>query len=149
MLKSCLVGLLLTIATVGIHAAGTAWWIRRLQRIGNSTSLGFGRLAGMKVLCSTATLLLLLHIVEVLVWALAYWALPGDQLNGDQLNTVEETVYFSMVTFTSLGYGDVVIATSWRLLSGIQAMAGLLIFGWSTALLFLVVRKVWESKETA
>lgn len=149
MLKSCLVGLLLTIATVGIHAAGTAWWIRRLQRIGNSTSLGFERLAGMKVLCSTATLLLLLHIVEVLVWALAYWALPGDQLNGDQLNTVEETVYFSMVTFTSLGYGDVVIATSWRLLSGIQAMSGLLIFGWSTALLFAVVRKVWESKETA
>jgi len=144
MLKSCLVGLLLTIATVGIHAAGTAWWIRRLQRIGNSTSLGFERLAGMKVLCSTATLLLLLHIVEVLVWALAYWALPGEQLN-----TVEETVYFSMVTFTSLGYGDVVIATSWRLLSGIQAMSGLLIFGWSTALLFAVVRKVWESKETA
>ena len=143
MLKSCFVGLLLTIATVGIHAVGTSWWIQRLQRIANSLSLRSERLRGTRVLCSTATLLVLLHIAEVSIWALAYLMLPGDQLN-----SVEEAVYFSMVTFTSLGYGDVVIAAPWRLLSGIQAMSGLLIFGWSTAMLFAVVRKVWESQRT-
>lgn len=140
MLKCILVGLVLTVLTVGIHAVGTTWWIRRLQRMDGSTSLTADRIAALKILCSTATCLLLLNIVEVTVWAMAYLAIPDDQLN-----TLEETVYFSMVTFTSLGYGDVVIASSWRLLSGIQAIAGLLIFGWSTALLFAVVQKLWES----
>jgi len=139
--KCILVGLLLTVVTVGFHAVGTTWWIRRLQRSSSSISRNADRLAALKMLCSTATLLLLLHTVEVTVWAFAYLAIP-DQ---DQLNTVEEAVYFSMVTFTTLGYGDVVIANSWRLLSGIQAMAGLLVFGWSTALLFAVVRSLWES----
>ncbi len=94
----------------------------------------------LKVLSTTAIILLLLHIVEVVVWSFAYLSLPGDQLN-----TLEAATYFSIVTFTSLGFGDIVIGTSWRLLSGIQAMAGLLVFGWSTALSFAVMQKLWNA----
>ena len=143
MLKSILVGLLLAIITVGIHAVGTAWWIRRLKRISVSRSHTLDGLAILKVLASTVTLLLVLHIAEVSVWAIAYLVIPDLE----QINTVEEAVYFSMVTFTSLGYGDLVIAGSWRILSGIQAMAGLMIFGWSTALLFAVVQRTWGAKD--
>jgi len=71
MLKSILVGLLLTTTTVGIHAVGTTWWIRRLQRKRSSPQHSSGHRAGLKILCWTATFLLLLHIVEVTVWAIA------------------------------------------------------------------------------
>ena len=138
MLESILVGILLTVATVGIHATGTAWWIGRLVRSYEAKPRKLDRLSTIWALCATAVVLLLLHVAEVTVWASAYLAIPNDQLN-----TVEEAVYFSTVTFTSLGYGDVVIENSWRLLSGIQAMVGLLVFGWSTALLFAVVRRIW------
>ena len=67
-------------------------------------------------------------LVESGVWALSYvaiGAIPG----------FEEAVYFSTVTFTTLGFGDVVIHSSWRLLAGMQAATGTIIFGWTTALI--------------
>lgn len=127
-------------ATVGIHALGTTAWIRRLQiKSANPTfKKNFGN--SLWVLCSTVTVLLMLHIVEVMVWALAYISLPDLE----QINDIEEAVYFSMVTYASLGYGDIVMSNSWRLLSAIEAMTGLLIFGWSTALLYAVVQRMWS-----
>ncbi len=139
MLKSILTGLLLTILSVGIHAAGTSWWIQVLSRQSWLKISRDKRLGSLQVLCLTATVLLLLHFAEVAVWGLTYWLLLRDQFNA-----FEQAVYFSMVTFTSLGYGDVVISGPWRLLAGIQAIAGLLLFGWSTALLFSVVQRLWE-----
>lgn len=140
MLLSILVGLLLTMATVAVHALGTSWWISylRLRSVQVAASQK-RRLPPIWLLCSTALLLILLHIAEVGIWAVAYLFLPSV----DSLNTLEEAVYFSTVTFASLGYGDIVIEGPWRLLSAIQAMNGLLIFGWSTALLFAVVERIW------
>jgi hypothetical protein len=140
MLKSLLVGALLTIITVGIHAAGTTWWIRRLVRLRTKRSWPQWR-----VLYLTAVLLLMLHLLEVIVWGATYLLLP--QLVA--LHSLEEAIYFSMVTFSSLGYGDLVLDGSWRLLSGIQAMTGVLIFGWSTALFIAVVQRLWNRAEVA
>ena len=136
MAKSILVGLLLTVATVGIHAVGTSWWVLRLARDGRDDAR---RQRPIQTLCATATVLLSLQICEVVVWAIAYLLLPTL----DEVNTFEQAVYFSTVTFTALGYGDIVLTSSWRLLAAIQAMAGLLIFGWSTAVFFAVCREYW------
>lgn len=65
----------------------------------------------------------------------------------DTFQTFEQSAYFATVTFASLGYGDIVISGPWRMLSGIQAMNGLLVFGWSTALLFAVVERIWGGNE--
>jgi voltage-gated potassium channel Kch len=83
-----------------------------------------------------------LQLVEAIVWALAYLLmLPGD------LSTFEEATYFSVVTFTTLGYGDITLVEhEWRLLSGIEALNGNLSVGWTTALLFLVVQRSWAIK---
>lgn len=91
-----------------------------------------------RVIGITAAVLLVLHLGEVLMWAFAYYTIPGIQTP----STVEDCIYFSMVTFTTLGYGDIVISSSWRLFSGIQAMAGMLVFGWSSALLFAAMNIV-------
>ncbi len=144
MLKPIAFGIALTIATVGIHAVGTTWWIRRLQRLSETQpareNTGPNQFLVLKILSSTAFVLLTLHILEVAVWAIAYLAIP----NLETLNSLEEATYFSTVTFTTLGYGDIVIDGPWRMFAAIQAMAGHLIFGWSTALLFAVVQRIWS-----
>ena len=142
-IQSILVGSVLTVVTIGIHAVGTAWWIGRLKRTTKPAPGLRSRLLPLRVLCSTALLLLLLHIAEVGPWAAAYLLIPGI----GALNTFEEATYFATVTFASLGYGDIVIDGPWRLLSGIQAMNGLFVFGWSTALLFAVVERIWGADE--
>ena len=74
------------------------------------------------------------------MWAVAYqWILPPGELAN-----FETALYFSFVTFTTLGYGDITLSEGWRLLSGIEALNGLLLVGWTTALLFAIVQRVWE-----
>ena len=80
-----------------------------------------------------------LHLLEALVWAAAFFMLPMTP----GFETFEEAVYFSVVTFTTLGYGDITLDPVWRLLSGIEAVNGILLAGWSTALLFSVVQRSW------
>lgn len=137
MIPSILVGSLLTLATVAVHAMGTSQWIVFLKyRAGQVAAGKAHHWLPLRLLCSTALWLVVLHILEVGIWAGVYLLLPG-------LDSLEEAVYFSTVTFASLGYGDIVIEGPWRLLSAIQAMNGLLVFGWSTALLFAVVERIW------
>ena len=81
--------------------------------------------------------LFLATILEVWVWAMLYLALGA-------FGSVEEAAYFSTVTFTTLGYGDITLDETWRLLSSFEAANGLLMFGWSTALVFVAVQWVYE-----
>jgi hypothetical protein len=145
MLGNILLGSTLTVLTVSMHAVVTAWWIGRLKRIAKRVSGERHPFLPFRLLCSTALLLLLLHMAEVVPWALAYLLLPQVE----SLRTFEESTYFATVTFASLGYGDIVIQGPWRLLSAIQAMNGLLVFGWSTALLFAVVQRIWGNDENS
>lgn len=139
MLHSLAVGVLLTVLTVVVHGLGTTWWILRLKRHGDAMVAERRTLRPMKVLCSTATVLMLLHVLEVLLWSVVYLMLPDL----GEIKDIEAATYFSAVTFASLGYGDLVIAGPWRLLSAFQAMTGLLVFGWSSALFFAVVQRLW------
>lgn len=73
--------------------------------------------------------------VSVWLWAAAFHLL-------DVFDTFEEAMYFTLVTFTTLGYGDVLLPQEWRLLGGIAAANGLLSFGLTTALLIESLRHV-------
>jgi len=75
-------------------------------------------------------------IVEAQIWAAVYW---GSGL----LSSWEEAAYFSMVTFTSLGYGDIVLDPPWRIVAALEAAMGLIVFGWTVALVFEVVRHLF------
>jgi hypothetical protein len=52
-----------------------------------------------------------------------------------------------MVTYTTLGYGDVVLTGQWRTLATIQAANGVIIFGWTTALIFVFIQRVYGREE--
>ncbi|HFD15431.1 MAG TPA: two pore domain potassium channel family protein [Rhodospirillales bacterium] len=79
--------------------------------------------------------ILLLHTVEIWLWALLYVGLG-------EFRSLEAALYFSTVTFTTLGYGDLTLDERWRILSSLEAVNGLLLFGISTALLVAVVRRM-------
>ena len=83
--------------------------------------------------------LFLATILEVSMWAVLYLAL-------DAVRTLEEAAYFSMETFTTLGYGDITLDKDWRLLSSFEAANGLLMFGWSTALVFTAVQWIYRMR---
>jgi hypothetical protein len=53
-------------------------------------------------------------------------------------------LYFSAVTYTTTGYGDLVLAEEWRLLGAVEALTGILMCGWSTGFFFAVVNRLYE-----
>ncbi len=126
----------LVAAAVAIHAVGTTYWVQYLSRRFSSPDGFFKAGKALPAVTSTAVVLMMLHLVEVVLWALAYLVV----LPGDHLDTFEKAAYFSVVTFTTLGYGDITLLDhDWRLLSGIEALDGILLVGWTTALLFVVI----------
>lgn len=140
MLKLSLIGVLLVAATIVIQATGTSVWVRFL---GDRYTGADGRWAGNRwlvILSGTGLLLVFLHTIQIVLWAMTYRLI----LPAGELETFETAVYFSFVTFTTLGYGDITLSEGWRLLSGIQAMNGILLVGWSTAILFAVVQRIWQ-----
>ncbi len=79
------------------------------------------------------------HIVEIWLWAALYLLL--DCLPN---NTLSEALYFSTVTYTTVGYGDIVLVDGFRMMSGIEAANGFLLFGWTTAFIFEIMSRIYK-----
>lgn len=139
MLKLALIGAGLVAITVAIHALGTAVLVRYLANTFLDRAGRWGTKRVLNALMLAALTLVFLHTLEIIVWAGAYKAIVPS----GELADIEAAVYFSFVTFTTLGYGDITLTEGFRLLSGIQALNGILLAGWSTALMFAVVEKSW------
>jgi hypothetical protein len=138
MLESFAIGSLLLIVTSIIHSGGMLATMRILQRYArrHTKRTNWNLLyvvVGAVWLMSAATL------VEVLVWAWTYILLG-------EFNAIEPALYFSTVTFTTVGFGDVVLGERWRLLSALEAANGIIMFGWTTAIVIYAVQRVYGSK---
>jgi hypothetical protein len=131
-----LVGSIVSVINIMIHALVT------VGAVGIARSAGLRhtvrpRLHLMAVMVATAAALMVAHMLEILVWALAY-AIVGAAPEASDL------LYFAFVNYTTLGYGDITPVPAWRLMGPMTAMNGILMFGWSTAVLFEVLRKTLE-----
>jgi len=86
---------------------------------------------------ATSTLWLLAALsVSIWMWAIAFWGIGAFE-------GLERALYFSMVSFTTLGFGDVTLPQNWRLLSGIIAANGLILFGLNTAFLIEILQRLF------
>jgi hypothetical protein len=129
-LSSLMVGL-----TVSIHVAGLLLLARVLRRYAprmHSRNDAMGQTMAVVIVVLG---LVGIHTTEIWAYAVLYRLLG-------QFGDMETALYFSTVTFTTLGYGDVVLDKGWRLLAAIEAANGLLLFGWSTAFLITVIDRV-------
>jgi voltage-gated potassium channel Kch len=137
--------LAIIVVTILIHGFGTTWWVRYLFR---KRYLGESKIMDMRkalyILSSTAIFLMMLHFSEIVVWAIVYLIIPDIQ----QLSSFEEAIYFSMVTYTTVGYGDITLVPRWRIMGGFEAMSGILLFGWSTAMFFSAVQRILGQVQT-
>jgi len=77
------------------------------------------------------------HILQIWVWAIFYFFV-------EEIPTWESALYFSTSSYTTVGYGDLILSEEWRLLGSIEAINGMILFGWSTAFLFTGVRRIYE-----
>jgi Ion channel len=136
MLRQLLVGGAVSLVNIAIHALVMTILLRVAQAT-NVKKVLHPSLFLIVVMIPTVSVFMVAHTIEVFVWALAYWVVeaapPGVNL-----------VYFAFVNFATLGYGDIVPVQRWLLLGPIAAMNGWLLFGWSTAVIFEVLRKALE-----
>jgi hypothetical protein len=133
-------GLGMMVLTIIIHAlfmvAGVKVARWRRSRFGD-----VGKEMVKAVLLSALTVWMFLAIVlEAGLWALLYLFDPLVA----ELPDLETAFYFSMVTYTTLGFGDVVLTGPWRMLASIQAANGVIIFGWTTALIFYFIQRIYK-----
>jgi hypothetical protein len=138
MITKLLIASLLMALCVTVHATGTTGALRWIQR---SRALADPRFwPPTWLLIRIAAWLILLHLIEISLWALLYaWrqAMPD----------LQAAFYFSAVTYTTTGYGDLVLPEAWRLVGGIEALTGILMCGWSTGFFFAVVNRMYRSHQ--
>lgn len=83
--------------------------------------------------------ILLLHLIQTGLWAVFYYT-------QNLFDDFETSLYFSMVSFTTLGYGDVLLPKRWRLLGVVEGFSGVLLCGISTAFIFAVINGVFQAQ---
>ena len=139
MILNIFIGLVVIGITIVIQGFGSKFWIHHLMNNYTNKPLGFDRRT-VRLLVYTALFLLTLNFIEAIIWGFTYYLLPGIT----EFETLEKAIYFSLVTFTTLGYGDITISSSSRILSGFEAMNGVLLLGWTTAMMFSVLQFVMK-----
>jgi hypothetical protein len=136
MMLQLAVGALISLVNIGSHALVTVVAVSIARSAGLRQARRM-RWHLMGVMVATAAVLQVAHTLEILVWAGCYKVVqaapPGSGL-----------LYFAFVNYTTLGYGDVTPVPEWRLLGPLTAMNGVLLFGWSAAILFEVLRKTLD-----
>jgi hypothetical protein len=133
MLRQFLVGAAVSACNIGVHALVMTAVVWVAHRAAAKETLRQSRRL-IVVMIATVSVLMAAHVCEVIVWALAYALTDAAPAGSDLL-------YFAFVNYTTLGYGDVTPVERWRLLGPMTAMNGVLLFGWSTAVIFEVLRR--------
>jgi voltage-gated potassium channel len=142
MIQQLLFALALASVTVVFHAVGTVKVVIPATRIWRPSAASSNRPRPVWALTCLVSLLFVLHLIEMAVWATAYTA-------ASVLSDFESSLYFSMMSYTTVGYGDVLPATSWRLIGPSEAAIGVLMLGWSTAIIVSAVQRIFNLRGPA
>jgi len=131
-----LVALTLLAACVIVQSAGMLMlihWLAGVRQVLESPNV-FRRVG---LLLRVFVWVVFLHLIQVVLWAFVF-------LRAGELPNPETAVYFSLVTYTTIGFGDVVLGPGWRVLAGIEGLTGIVLVGWSTAFVFAIVNRMYE-----
>lgn len=132
MIKLLLLLFLLVSACVAIHGFGMILGLHWLRRTWPRHGHHFRLPAMFWIIIRVVYGLLLLHILQIVVWAACYHA------SGCFPDFIT-SFYYSATSYSTVGYGDITPPGEWRVLGSVEAVTGVLMFGWSTGVLFSVV----------
>src|ERR1700748_2378157 len=127
------------LCTIFIHSlalGATVNFFRRETRLGRA---GMRYFIDLMIVVLVTSFAFVAHVIEIAVWALLFMICGEFQEFG-------AAYYHSAVNYTSLGYGDVIMAPSWKLLGPLEAADGALMFGVSTAMIFAVIVRLVQAK---
>ena len=139
MLKYILIGSAVIVATITVHASVMLGVLQGLRLTHAGRWALRSHVTKATAISTVVLAMFLASVVEAALWAVVYIVTGA-------IESAEEAMYFSMVTYSTLGYGDVVLEEGWRLLATFEAANGIIMFGWSTALIFAGVHAVYLSK---
>ena len=133
------VGIAAVICTIFIHAlplSATINFVRREERLGR---VGVGFWMDTVIVARVMLYALVAHLVEIAFWAVLI-VICGE------FSDFDTAYYHSAVNYTSLGYGDIIMSPTWRLLGPLETADGMLLFGVSTAMIFAVIQRLFEAR---
>lgn len=134
MITQLAVGTLVIMINAIIQAEMFAAFAQQLERIIVHLRRFFRRFTNTATIVIGVLFVMLVQTANVWVWAVTFY-LVGV------FDRFEPSLYFSLVSFSTLGFGDIILNEKWRILSGLTAANGLLSFGWSTAYMVELVRR--------
>jgi hypothetical protein len=140
MLSRVIVEALLVAATVLVHIAGAALALRTLVPLDREPPVRIWPVIWLLV--RLTWLMILIHAAEIGVWGFFY-------LWSGCLPDAESAMYFSGVTYTTVGYGDLVLPKEWRALAPIEGLIGILMCGLSTSIFFATVNRIFVTRSKA
>ncbi len=127
------------LCTIFIHAlavGATINFVRHERRLGRA---GAGFWIDLAIVVSTILFAFAAHLIEIALWAVLFVICGEFQEFGI-------AYYHSAVNYTTLGYGDLIMTPSWKLLGPLEAADGSLLFGVSTAMIFAVIVRLVQAK---
>jgi len=139
MLKELLVAFGIVAACLLLHVVSIVlladWMLDRRDK----SKEQMGMLSYMLLLIAAFSVIILLHMVEIGIWAIFYYA-------NSLFQDFETALYFSITSYTTIGFGDVVLPRAWRLLGGIEGVTGVLLCGLSTAFVFAIINAMFQMR---
>ena len=136
MISIIFIAWVLVAITVAVHAVGLAVLLSRWARLHALCPTRFWPITGL--LIRVTWWLILIHLIEISIWGLFF-------LWKDCLPDAESAFYFAGVTYTTIGYGDLVLKEPWRMLGPVEGLTGILMCGLSAGIFFAVVAKIYLS----
>jgi len=132
------IGIVLATLLFALHTVILFETAHAVFQIGDSLREMVGlHVAGPLVVLVCFFILFITHLFEALIWALFFW-------RKRLVRSLGEGLYFTGTSLTALGYGDIVLSSPWRGLGPIMATNGILMYGCSTAFLFVVIQQSWK-----
>ena len=131
MFAQFLIGAALILSTVLVHALSLELIHRTVLSVRTDIAMRWRAVIYALVVVAV----FVAHVIEIAIWAVFYYF----QAAINEIPTLEAAMYFSTSTFTTVGFGDLVLSEEWRLLSSIESINGMILFGWSTAFIFQIV----------
>jgi hypothetical protein len=135
MIQHVLIGVLLVFLTTLVHSGFTIFVISILRQLNAEHRMLRSPWSRTLLVAGMLLMMFAASLIEVMLYAFAYLRIGA-------IEGLERALYFSMVTFTTLGYGDIVLSEDWRLLASFEAANGIILFGWTTALIFAFIQQI-------